>query len=125
MEREVVERLLAEARRALLASRHEVERDELVGVVSPTPLLEHRGDLGDIAHAEVEREMDQSLIEMFSVELAELDAAEARLAAGTYGRCTTCGEPIDDERLMAVPWVRLCFAHQRERELTRTDFKEP
>lgn len=124
MKREEIQQRLVEARQALLASRREVEQDELVGTVPPASASERRGDLADIANVEVEREIDQSLLDLFGSELAELDAAEARLADGTYGRCTECGEPIDADRLMAVPWARLCFTHQRERELTRTDFKE-
>src|SRR4029453_1713376 len=35
--------------------------------------------------------------------LADLDRATARLAAGTYGRCESCGEPISAERPPARP----------------------
>jgi DnaK suppressor protein len=123
MDRELIARRLHEARRSLLRSQQEVERDELVGDIEAAPPVEPM-DSGDLAHLEVEREMDQSLVDLFSEELAELDAAEARLAAGTYGRCTECEALIPDERLAAVPWARLCFEHQRERELARTDFRE-
>jgi len=124
MKHEEVAQRLVEARQALVASRCEVEHDELVGTVPPESPSDRGGELGAIAHTEVEREMDQSLVDLFTLELAEIDAAEARLAAGTYGRCTVCGEPISPERLMAVPWAGLCFTHQHERELSRTDFKE-
>jgi RNA polymerase-binding transcription factor DksA len=40
--------------------------------------------------------------------LADLDRATARLAAGTYGRCESCGEPISDERLTVRPTTRSC-----------------
>ncbi|MCC2334217.1 TraR/DksA family transcriptional regulator [Cellulomonas wangsupingiae] len=43
--------------------------------------------------------------------LAEVDAALARLAAGTYGRCAVDGEPIDDDRLAARPTATTCVAH--------------
>ena len=36
-------------------------------------------------------------------ELAAINAALQRLAAGTYGDCITCGEPISVERLKARP----------------------
>ena len=39
--------------------------------------------------------------------LAEVTAAEGRLAAGTYGRCERCGRPIVGERLLARPEVAL------------------
>lgn len=41
--------------------------------------------------------------------LRELDAAEARLAAGTYGVCEECGEPVGAARLEARPASRLCI----------------
>ena len=43
--------------------------------------------------------------------LAEIDAAEERLAAGTYGVCVVGGEPIDPARLDARPTATTCLAH--------------
>ena len=43
--------------------------------------------------------------------LAEVDAATARVAAGTYGVCAVCGQPIDPERLDARPTAATCVAH--------------
>ena len=40
-----------------------------------------------------------------------VDAALARLDAGTYGRCAVGGEPIPAARLDAVPWAATCVAH--------------
>ena len=40
--------------------------------------------------------------------LAEIEAAETRLAAGTYGTCENCGRAIPFERLRAIPTTRLC-----------------
>lgn len=41
--------------------------------------------------------------------LADVDLAQARVAAGTYGRCATCGRPIPDERLRARPTATTCI----------------
>jgi RNA polymerase-binding protein DksA len=49
-------------------------------------------------------------------ELDEVDAAQARLAAGTYGVCEGCARPIPLERLRAVPTARHCVACQRREE---------
>ena len=40
-----------------------------------------------------------------------VDAALARVDAGTYGRCAVGGEPIPEARLAAVPWAATCVAH--------------
>jgi RNA polymerase-binding transcription factor DksA len=41
-------------------------------------------------------------------DLAEVDAARARVDAGTYGVCARCGRPIAPERLEARPAARTC-----------------
>jgi len=43
--------------------------------------------------------------------LADIDAALARLDAGTYGICAVGGEPIDPERLAARPTATTCVRH--------------
>ncbi len=41
-------------------------------------------------------------------EILEIDAALARIADGTYGTCEICGQPIEAERLAAMPEARTC-----------------
>jgi sigma-B regulation protein RsbU (phosphoserine phosphatase) len=43
--------------------------------------------------------------------LKEVDAALARMEAGTYGLCEACHEPLEKDRLLADPLVRLCVDH--------------
>lgn len=43
-------------------------------------------------------------------ELADTGRALARLDAGDYGICTSCGEPIDPKRLEALPYAERCIA---------------
>ena len=43
-------------------------------------------------------------------ELAELDAAEGRVRAGTYGVCTVCGESIPEAQLELRPARTTCVA---------------
>jgi phosphoserine phosphatase RsbU/P len=43
--------------------------------------------------------------------LREVDAALARVSAGTYGLCETCHDTIEQERLAADPLVRFCLDH--------------
>jgi DnaK suppressor protein len=44
------------------------------------------------------------------VELRELDLAEARVAAGAYGVCSRCGDPIPAAQLELRPARMLCVA---------------
>jgi len=43
--------------------------------------------------------------------LSEVDAALAHMDKGTYGLCEVCREPIEAERLIADPLIRLCLDH--------------
>jgi DnaK suppressor protein len=49
-------------------------------------------------------------------QLAALERAEARLAAGTYGLSIESGEPIPDGRLEAVPTAERTVAEQQRSE---------
>ena len=44
------------------------------------------------------------------VTLGEIDAALARIEAGTYGRCVECGAAIPEERLELRPFASRCVA---------------
>jgi DnaK suppressor protein len=49
-------------------------------------------------------------------ELDEIHAAQARLAAGTYGVCEECAKPIPLTRLRAMPTTRYCVPCQLKQE---------
>jgi RNA polymerase-binding transcription factor DksA len=53
------------------------------------------------------------------VELADVDRALDRVAAGTYGTCARCGLPIGADRLAARPTAELCIACARAAESRR------
>jgi DnaK suppressor protein len=48
-------------------------------------------------------ELDEGRTDDLREDLAAVERAEARLAAGTYGLSIESGEPIPDERLEAIP----------------------
>jgi DnaK suppressor protein len=50
-----------------------------------------------------QRELDEGLSEDLVEQLAAVERAEQRLAAGTYGLSIESGKPIPDERLEALP----------------------
>jgi DnaK suppressor protein len=43
-------------------------------------------------------------------ELADIDAALARIQEGRYGTCVHCGGPMGLQRLRAIPEARYCLA---------------
>ena len=56
-----------------------------------------------------ERSQIGALIGQVRHHLAEIDAAVARVEAGTYGACERCGLPIGPARLEALPAARTCI----------------
>lgn len=72
-------------------------------------LLSHQSrDWEDLA---TERENDEVLTAMGDegrLEVRMIQAALARVRAGEYGYCTTCGARISDERLDLLPATPFC-----------------
>ena len=89
------------ARQAELSSRlkatQEIERKETAEGLNSTPQLreisEIRNGLDDEATAE----------------LNQVNEALARLEAGEYGLCESCGGPIGEARLESLPYATLCI----------------
>jgi DnaK suppressor protein len=71
---------------------------------------------GDTATVTYDRELDYTLEENSETVLREIDAALQRIEDGTYGICEICGKPIEEERLEAIPWTRLCLDDARKQE---------
>lgn len=80
-------------------------------------------DTGDEADAAVRDETATLYGAQAAREYERIQAIEAameRLDDGTYGECSSCGEPIAIERLRAMPETTLCaadaerLAHERE-----------
>ncbi|MFT7600312.1 MAG: RNA polymerase-binding transcription factor DksA [Acidimicrobiales bacterium] len=60
----------------------------------------------------VERDRDLALSSKALENVAAIDAALARLNAGTYGICVKSGDIIPRERLEAIPWASKTVAAQ-------------
>ena len=72
--------------------------------------------LGDTATATLDREIDYSLEENSEQVLRAIDAALRRIEEGTFGICETCGQPISEERLEAIPYATQCIDCRRKGE---------
>ena len=72
--------------------------------------------LGETATATLDREIDYSLEENSEQVLRAIDGALQRIQEGTYGVCTTCGQPISEERLEAIPYATQCIDCRRKGE---------
>jgi DnaK suppressor protein len=90
--RELLARERERIERALAKLRHE-DTGEPADELDPANLA---SDL-------YQDELDEGLADDLREELEAVERAEARLAAGTYGRSIESGEPIPDKRLEALP----------------------
>jgi DnaK suppressor protein len=70
-------------------------------------------DPANLASDLYQDEFDEGLAEDFRAQLAAVERAEQRLAAGTYGLSIESGAPIPDERLEAVPTAELTTDEER------------
>jgi RNA polymerase-binding protein DksA len=84
------------------------ETEEIIGSVD--------NHLAETASATLDREIDYTLEENSEHVLSEIEGALARIESGTYGICRTCGQPISEERLEAIPYATQCLDCKRREE---------
>jgi DnaK suppressor protein len=72
-------------------------------------------DPANLASDLYQDEFDEGRENDLREQLAAVERAEQRLAAGTYGLSTESGKPIPDDRLEVVPTAELTVEEERER----------
>ena len=87
------------------------EDDKVVGLRNR---IKESGDEWGVADGLAE--LDIAEVRHALTELAEVDAALARVRGGNYGECRDCGEPIAVARLSAYPTATRCLACQERYE---------
>src|ERR671916_1081062 len=73
-------------------------------------------DSVDMSLQDVNQEIALRLGERQSQMVADIDQALLRIDEGTYGTCQSCGKPIPEARLEALPTARFDAACQSEIE---------
>jgi len=114
MDAQVSRRLLETERERLVRVRRGLEEDDpyetdAESSAELSSLDQHQADVGSEVF---EREKDLSILGRVDAELREVTDALARLDRGAYGACQTCGRPIPENRLEAVPATRFCVEHE-------------
>ena len=64
----------------------------------------------DSAQSTAERGKVLALVDRLRDQLASVERATRKLEDGTYGTCDRCGQPINGERLEALPYSTLCVS---------------
>jgi DnaK suppressor protein len=101
------ETMAADPRAALEAERDRL-REELAADIEAPGQMTYGSQAAAATHV-FEQQRDLALRDRATAQLALVDAALARLDAGTFGRCTRCGKPIAAARLEALPWAEHCI----------------
>lgn len=109
--------LMSQVRGTLLRRRAALQ--ELAAVPHPEPSPEEAIELGDVADNVTREAMWERMRTLRRAELAEIDAALARIEEGSWGVCATCGGPIGRQRLLALPEARHCLACRARPESSR------
>jgi DnaK suppressor protein len=73
-------------------------------------------DQADVGAKAYEREHELALTYNARELLAQTEHALDRIAAGTYGSCESCGQPIGKARLQAFPRATLCVGCKQREE---------
>ena len=104
------------ARMLLAAEREQIEHQlgELVHPDEADAVEADEFDPANLAPELLQDELDEGRREELKEQLAAVERAEHRVAAGTYGLSVQSGEPIPDERLEAVPTAELTVAEADE-----------
>lgn len=106
--RELTHRIAAERSRLVAqAATMRQTFDELVAAADLEPPDDEHDPDGTTAY---ERAQVTSLQRASTRGIAVLDEASRRLASGAYGTCSSCGQAIPFDRLMAVLGTDRCIA---------------
>ena len=73
-------------------------------------------DQADAGAKTFEREHELAMTQNARDLLAQNEQALARIDAGTYGVCESCGQPIGKARLQAFPRATLCVSCKQREE---------
>ncbi|MBS1962564.1 MAG: TraR/DksA family transcriptional regulator [Bdellovibrionales bacterium] len=112
--------LLAECRKRLLKTKQDI----LNGLSSSREDIEvmNGGDEADQAADFQQKAAALAMRESSLKQLKEIDAALQRIEDNEYGVCEETEEPIEEERLLALPWTRLSVEGAEIRDRRRAKF---
>ena len=106
-----------EIKNMLLVMRKELLQEVSQSMRDESNHLKHDiGDFYDQASSDRDRELSLMLADREREKVILVDDALKRIENGTYGICESCDEVIDKERLMAMPFTKLCLSCQEDLE---------
>lgn len=112
--------LLAECQKRLLKTK----QDLMNGLQASRGDIEvmNGGDEADQAADFQQKAAALAMRESALRQLREIDSALGRIEDGEYGVCEETEEPIEEERLLALPWTRLSVEGAEIRDRRKAKF---
>ena len=107
--------IVMECRRRLIATKQDL-MNRIRSSAHDFSQTERTGDEIDQTVAQLEEHAFLVNQDRLRNQLLEIEFALSRIELGTFGVCEETDEPIEIERLMALPWTRLSIEGAEMRE---------
>lgn len=111
-----------ECKRKLLQTKQEILNRVQFAKKEFEALDLHGGDEGDQTMSVLAENEFLSAQSRLKEQLVEIEYALARIQQGRYGICEETEEPIELERLRAIPWTRVSIEGAEIREAVKKRF---
>lgn len=113
---------VARLRQMLENKRHEIIREvgtELGENIDENArfALRNISDILDKAKLSMDLELNYQVLQQKTERLKLIEESLRKLQDGKYGFCADCGEPIDENRLLVIPFARNCIKCQKLQEV--------
>lgn len=107
MNTQLTSQTIAECRKKLISMRQDLLNRVRMAQLDFGHVEKSSGDEVDQTVAQLAENHFLIAQERMRTQLIEIDQALSRIENGTYGICEETEEPIEVDRLFAVPWTRL------------------
>jgi RNA polymerase-binding protein DksA len=121
--KKLTDKQISEFKERLLALRDRVSGEYSTLSRDNVAANQRDASLSDQGTDTFDREMELNMMGSEQEVLFEIDAALRRIEKGTFGICELTGQPIDIERLNALPYVRYTVRAQSELEKGRARYR--
>lgn len=121
--KKLTEKQVAEFKDQLLSLRERVSGEYSTLSRDNLEATQRDASLSDQGTDTFDREMELNMMGSEQEVLFEIDAALRRIEKGAFGICELTGQPINLERLQAIPYVRYTVRAQSELEKGRARYR--
>ena len=103
----IIKKSTIEACKKMLLEKKEQILNSITNNKTEFDTLERGGDEADNSVSSIAEHQFLTNQNRLHSQLVEIEYALARIEQGVFGICEETEEPIEDSRLLAIPWTRL------------------